>query len=397
MLDKQIIALIRLSLIPGLGPVGSRKLLQYFERPAAIFTGEWPPELPGLSERLLAALRSEHYLKQAESYLNRAYKMGIGVLSFEDEQYPFYLNQCPDAPLVLYCKGEVRPMTGSVLALVGTRKMTPYGQDFCRQFIQDLRAYNPTIVSGLAYGVDICGQRAAVKNGLQTIACLAHGLDFVYPRTHEADARQIMGQGGLISEFPPGTRPKPEYFLRRNRIIAGMAQATVVIETPEAGGSLVTADHALGYHREVFAVPGRLNDPISAGCNRLIAHQRAQLLRSAEELAALLNWKPVSGSLAPSGEKSPQAERETAFFGPGKRPKSAELPLEPMHKETFPALWSANRVKIATWLQSRQKCQLNELLSGTNIPPALLNQELILMELEGLIRVYPGKMYCWIG
>lgn len=367
MLDKQIIALIRLGLIPGLGPVGSRKLLQYFDRPAAVFSGEWPPELPELSGPLQKSLKNEQYLKQAEAHYNRAIKSGIKVLSFQEEDYPYYLNQCPDAPLVLYCKGRINFKAGPVLAVVGTRKMTPYGQEFCRQFIQELRPFNPTIISGLAYGVDICGQRTALKTGLQTIACLAHGLDTLYPKAHEPDARKIMEYGGLVSEFPPGIRPRPEYFVRRNRLIAGMAQATVVIETGEAGGSLVTADYALGYHREVFAVPGRLSDPISAGCNRLIAHQRAQLLRSAGELATYLNWK--SSVVKTSGES----------------------------RQVLPDNWPTSRVTVANCLRDRKKCHLDELITATKLPPTLLNQELFFMEMEGFIRVYPGNIYSWQG
>lgn len=372
MLDKQIIALIRLSLIPGIGPVSSRKFLQYFDRPAAIFSGEWPQELPRPSERLQKSLVMDTYQKQAEMHYNRALKLGITVISYEDKEYPDNLNQCPDAPLVLYCKGKIQANASPGLAVVGTRSMTPYGRDFCRQFIRNLQGYNPIIISGLAYGVDICGQRAALKSGLQTIACLAHGLDRIYPSVHQDDALKILEQGGLISEFPPGIGPRPEYFLRRNRLIAGMAQATVVIETGDQGGSLVTADYALGYHREVFAVPGRVSDPMSAGCNRLIAHQRAQLLRSAGELAVAMNWRTLLQ------EKSPPTES-----GPSSKGK-------------FPAGWSPSRIAIATYLRDRQKCQIDSLQIATKIPPALLNQELFLMEMEGLIHGFPGKIYSWV-
>lgn len=379
MLDKQIIALIRLGLIPGIGPVSSRKFLQYFDRPAAIFSGEWPQELPRPSERLQESLAMDKYLKQAETYYNRALKLGISVISYEQKEYPEYLNQCPDAPLVLYGKGKIQANASPGLAVVGTRSMTPYGRDFCRQFIQNLQGYNPIIISGLAYGVDICGQRAALNSGLQTIACLAHGLDRIYPRAHQDDALKILDQGGLISEFPPGIRPRPEYFLRRNRLIAGMAQATVVIETGEQGGSLVTADYALGYHREVFAVPGRLSDPMSAGCNRLIAHQRAQLLRNAGELAEAMNWRKLFQ------EKSSATEAG-----------SKSLANFPDGKANFPAGWSRSRVAIATFLRDREKCQIDALLIATKIPPALLNQELFLMEMEGLIKGFPGKIYSWV-
>lgn len=379
MLDKQIIALIRLSLIPGIGPVSSRKFLQYFDRPAAIFSGEWPQELPRPSERLQESLAMDKYLQRAEMYYNRALKLGLRVISYEQKEYPDYLNQCPDAPLVLYGKGKIQANASPGLAVVGTRSMTPYGRDFCTQFIQNLQEYNPIIISGLAYGVDICGQRAALNNGLQTIACLAHGLDRIYPSAHQDDALKILDHGGLISEFPPGIRPRPEYFLRRNRLIAGMAQATVVIETGDQGGSLVTADYALGYHREVFAVPGRLSDPMSAGCNRLIAHQRAQLLRSAEELATAMNWRSFH-------------QQKSLSTGPVSNSKANT----PAGNTNYPAGWSDTRVAIATFLQDQQKSQIEALLNATNIPPALLNQELFLMEMEGLIQGFPGKIYSWV-
>lgn len=293
MLDKEIIALLRLSQVPGLGPVRSRKLIALAGSPTAIFSDESLLRHHGIGARWCAEFRREDYLRRAEAQYGKCRQQGVTCIPITGPQYPGNLLHCPDAPLLLFQKGKVPDRDRPVLAVVGTRKMTAAGRAFCRALIRGLMPYKPSIISGFAYGVDICAQAAAMDLGLQTVACMAHGLDLVYPAAHRAYVPRLLENGGMLSECWLGQSPRPELFLRRNRIIAGLSVATVVIESAEKGGSLVTADLAFGYDREVFAVPGKPGDPMSAGCNALISQQKAQLLRSAEDLAQALGWEPV--------------------------------------------------------------------------------------------------------
>lgn len=251
---------------------------------------------------------------------------------------------------------------GPALAVVGTRKMTDYGQQACQELIAGLAGTNPLIVSGLAYGVDICAQMAALDWGLQTVACLAHGLDRLYPPEHAAYREALVAQGGLVTEFPSGTPPEPGFFLRRNRIIAGMTQATVVVESPLKGGSLVTADLAFDYNRQVFAIPGRMGDGHSAGCNRLIREQKAELLDHAQQLLDAMRW-----------DATPLA-------------RPMEIPFPPEQKDAkVRALW--NR------LDRNEPVHLDDLAADCGLTVSRVARQLFEWELEGFIQSLPGKKY----
>lgn len=366
MKENEIIALLRLQKIPGLGPVRAKKLIALAGSPTAVF------EDPGLSARarlrtgLEAALGEESHLRAAAGEYEYTLKEQISCLTYLNPDYPVNLAQCEDAPLLLFHRGLIDLNKRPVLAVVGTRAMTGYGRRFCEKFIAEIACLNPVIVSGLAFGVDVCAQQAALNQGLHTVACLAHGLDVIYPEAHAGLAPQIAEQGGLLTEFWSGTAPEPHHFLRRNRIIAGLCQATVVIESAARGGSLATADLAFGYNREVFAVPGRADDTYSEGCNGLISQQKAQLLTSARQFMEAMNW---TGPAAPS-EK-----------GPGR----------------IPGHWSEIERNLASFLRENAEPTLDELARGCRLPVQKAAAALFDLELQGFVRPLPGKRYAWAG
>ncbi|MGB5403136.1 DNA-processing protein DprA [Robiginitalea sp.] len=292
MTDNEVLAWIRLQRIPGVGPINGRKLLQYFGDVQNIFNQSVRDlvQLAGVGPVMAERMLNHNYQKEAENQYRRIRREGIRCLPLSDQAYPELLRECPDAPLILYQKGPLSFSGRCLLSIVGTRSMTDYGRRVCEQFIKALSPYDPVIISGLAYGIDIFAQRMALKWGLDTVSCLGHGLDTIYPRSHAKYVPEILHKGALLSEFGLGTPPEPMNFVKRNRIIAGLAPATVVIESGPKGGSLITADLAFGYDREVFAVPGRSTDRFSSGCNLLIGQQKAQLLCSPEQLVETLQW-----------------------------------------------------------------------------------------------------------
>jgi DNA processing protein len=300
MTENEVLAWLRLQRVPGIGPANGRKLIEHFGDVQTIFEQSFKElvKLPGVGSARAEKLLNPGFLEEAKEEFLKSRQQDIQCLPMADRAYPELLRECPDAPLVLFQKGAV-PFSGTrLLSIVGTRSMTDYGRRVCDLLIDVLSPYKPVIISGLAYGVDIYAQKTAIKRGLRTVSCLGHGLDAVYPGTHAKYVPEILEEGALLSEFWLGTTPEPMNFVRRNRIIAGISPATVVIESGLKGGSLITADLAFGYNREVFAVPGRITDPFSSGCNELIGQQKAQLLDSAEELARALDWTKGEATLA---------------------------------------------------------------------------------------------------
>ncbi len=366
MTDNEVIALLRMQNIPGLGPVKAKKLIALAGTPAAVFDDPSLPARVKMRTGLEMALRDESHLKAAEREYAYTQREGIRCVPYLSPEYPKGLAQCDDGPVLFFAKGRISWDHQHILAVVGTREMTRYGRRFCERFIEGISFTNPLIVSGLAYGVDVCAQEAALAHGLQTVACMAHGLDAVYPEAHSRLAPQIMEHGGFISEFWSGTAPEPHNFLRRNRIIAGLGEATVVVESAARGGSLVTADLAFGYNREVFAVPGRVDDTFSEGCNGLIRQQKAQLLTSAEQFLEAMNWP------------TPQA------------PLKKELMPIPGH-------WSELEKRLAACLREREQPTLDDLARECQEAVQKVAAALFDLELQGFVRPLPGKRYDWSG
>lgn len=294
-----ILEKIALTKIKGIGPKMGRILLAYIGSVEEIFRSSKKQLLtiPNIGEYIVNNIVSKSYLKDAEQEYNFIQKHGIEIVWIEDKGYPLRLKNCDDAPILLYYKGSARLNFPRVISIVGARNATPYGTKICEDFIQHLKDYDVQIVSGLAYGIDSLAHKDALKYHIPTIGVLGHGLDRIYPSAHRELASRMLKNGGLLTEFPTGTNPESQNFPMRNRIIAGLADVTVVIEASQKSDALITAEIANTYNRDVCAFPGAIDQRYSAGCNYLIKTHRAHLIRHAADLAYLMNWnKEVIGT-----------------------------------------------------------------------------------------------------
>lgn len=320
--------------------------------------------IPRITRRLIKEIRDPEVLRQAEKELEFVTKNNLRLLFYTDSEYPQRLTSCVDAPILLYAKGKVDFNREKVIAIVGSRNETRYGQDFCRTFVRDLAAQWPEIqiVSGLAYGIDIHAHRAALQNGLSTVAVLGHGLDRIYPAMHRQTAIDLLQSGALLTEFSSGTNPDRHNFVKRNRIVAGMSDAVVVVESAEKGGSLTTADIANSYFREVFAVPGRIQDRMSSGCNRLISDNKALLLQGVPDLMSHMGWA--------EGEKK-------------ERPSQRDLFVELTESEE----------KVYQLLLHDGAMQVNALAIALNMAVTELFMTLLELEMKNVVASLPGGMF----
>ena len=307
-------------------------------------------------------------VERAEHEIDFLERHSVDCLCFNDDSYPQRLRNCDDAPLVIYYKGNVNLNAAHILCVVGTRNITEYGKDVCRNIMNDFSLLCPDVlvVSGLAYGVDVHAHRACLDAGINTVGVLAHGLDTLYPSIHRDVASKMVAHGGLVTEYMTATRPDKGNFVRRNRIIAGLSDACLVVESAAKGGSLITAGIAVDYNRDVFAVPGRSTDPYSEGCNRLISESSAQLVTSAEDIMKNIGW------LSKKDEDSIKK-------------KSAQL-------EIFPTL-SLEEELIVKLLKGSDGKQLNRLVVEANIPIQKISSILFEMELRGIVKVMSGGRY----
>ena len=321
--------------------------------------------VPDASERLASIVAQlANYMPRAEEEMAFAEKSHIRIVSSTDANYPVRLCECQDAPILLYYRGTADMNSRHILSIVGTRKATDYGRGFCQRFLTDLAHLCPDtiVVSGLAYGIDIQAHRQSLQNHLQTIGVLAHGLDQIYPRIHRQTAIDMLHQGGLLTEFMSRSTPEKINFVSRNRIVAGMTDATLVVESAPKGGSLITARIANEYGRDVFAVPGRIGDAVSAGCNQLIRDNRAELLQSAEEFVEVMGWATI------------------------------QKKKQPVQRELFPEL-SPDEMAVFQALKDSDGKHLNQLTVETNIPIGQLSSLLFDMEMRGLIRQMVGGTF----
>lgn len=291
---KELLHRIALTMVPKVGPVTARILTAHFKSARAVFE-QGPEELnkvEGIKAHFSGSLKSPGLFNRAEAELKFMEKHRILLYCLEEEGYPHLLRECNDAPLLLYVKGEQGLHCKRSLSVVGTRRATAYGKEVCHNIIQGLatRLEDLVIVSGLAYGIDVMAHRAALEAGIPTVAVLGHGFGTLYPSAHREVAKKIIRQGALVTDFVSETRPERNNFLRRNRIIAGLSNATLVVESAERGGALITAGLAASYGRDVLAVPGRTIDHRSRGCNLLIKSTKAALVENAEDILYHLNW-----------------------------------------------------------------------------------------------------------
>ena len=323
--------------------------------------------VPGATPRLRQLLCDRSLVELAEKEMEFIASKGIKLVCFGDEAYPCRLAECADAPLVLHSLGNADLNARHIVSIVGTRHATEYGKALCENFVADLARFAPgtLIVSGLAYGIDVCAHRAALKAGLPTIGVLAHGLDRIYPGAHRATAKQMLENGGLLTEFMSGTNSFPSNFVQRNRIVAGMADATVVVESASKGGSLITASLALGYDRDCFAFPGRVNDQYSQGCNELVSRNRAALITSAYDFVEAMNWD-VATAKKSAGD---------------------------LQAELFPELSPEETAVMTALRDSSDGLQVNQMVVQLNMPINKLLPLLFEMEMKGLVKAVAGGCY----
>lgn len=284
--------------IPGIGSITSRKLISYVGSAKKVLEINHNEllKIPGIGSKLIEAFNTGNHYKRADDELEFIEKYKIKVTSIFDDDYPYRLKQCEDAPLLIFTKGQPIDDEKKYIAIVGTRSASAYGKDFCEKFISDLKekGHEAVIISGLAYGIDIAAHKTALKLKIPTYGVLGHGLKTIYPAQHRKIAAEMLEQGGLITEFMHGVFPDKNNFVRRNRVIAGLCDATIVVESDIKGGSLITADLANSYNRDVFAVPGRLNDKFSLGTNKLIKSNRAVLIESVADIEYIMGWEASS-------------------------------------------------------------------------------------------------------
>ncbi|WP_157632585.1 DNA-processing protein DprA [Cochleicola gelatinilyticus] len=358
---RYVLALQR---VPNLGDTSAKKLIAQIGSAEGIFKEKKSNllKVDGIGGFKLKDLSEKIQLDEADEELFFIESNQIDFSYFQDSNYPEKLKHCLDGPILFFQKGNINFQNKKILSIVGTRKITSYGTRFCEQLIEELSPVNPVIVSGFAYGVDITAQKKAIDLGLQTIGCLAHGLNQVYPKTHKKYVAKIEEHGGFITEFWSNDSFDRTNFLKRNRIIAGLSEATIVIESGEKGGSLVTADIANSYHREVFAVPGRITDSQSSGCNTLIKTNQARLLTEAADILYMLGWKTTRDIVKP---------QQTTLF--------VDLTEE--------------EEKVVAYLKSKEKELLDDIALANKMPTHRAASLLLSLELKGVIRPLPGKLF----
>ena len=362
--DTELLHLLALLKVDGVGDIVAKKLLNHFTTAENIFKAKANQleSIDGIGRVLIKNLKDKTVFNLAEAELKFIKENNINCLFYQDEKYPDRLKHFIDGPILLFTSGTIDFNNRKVISIVGTREITSYGTEFCKKFIEDLAPLNPIIVSGFAYGVDIVAHKIAMDLGLQTIGVVAHGLNQVYPKVHKKYVAKMEQNGGFMTEFWSNSNPEKENFVKRNRIVAGISEATIVIESAEKGGSLITANLANDYNRDVFAVPGRTSDKFSQGCNNLIKTQKAHLLTSAADLIYILNWE--------------LKQDETKVI----------------QKQLFVSLENDEQ-KIYDYLQKNGKQLLDVIALDCDFPVFRISSILLNMELKGVVRPLPGKLF----
>lgn len=354
--------------VEGVGDIVAKKLINHCGSAQKVFQAKKKElvAIDGIGEILFKKLQDKIIFQKAEKEQIFLQKESFTVQFYQEEQYPERLKHCIDGPVLLFSSGAMALNGQKCISIVGTRKVTSYGSDFCKKLIQDLAPLNPVIVSGFAYGVDIVAHQMAMDLDLQTVGVLAHGLNQMYPAEHKKYISRMENNGGFLTEFWSTSSPEKENFVRRNRIVAGISEATVVIESADRGGSLITATLANDYNRDVFALPGRVTDKFSVGCNNLIKTQRAHLLTSAADLLYILNWELESDSKSAKGKS--------------------------IQKQLFVEL-DEEEQKVYNYLVTNGKELMDIIAISCDFPIYKISSILLNMELKGVIRPLPGKLF----
>ncbi|WP_207422692.1 DNA-processing protein DprA [Desertivirga brevis] len=355
---------IALTLIPGVGSVNSKLLLKHFGSVEELFTASKAQltAIPGIGEKTAHNIFQKEFFKRAEKEMDFIERYKIKTFFITDDEYPQRLKNCYDAPVLLYYKGNADLNHSKIISIVGTRKATSYGKELTQKLVEDLKKHDVVVTSGLAHGIDAVAHRECLRNEVPTVGVVGHGLDRIYPAQHRSMAEKMVACGGILTEFLSETNPDRENFPKRNRIVAGMADATIIVEASVTGGALITADLANSYNRDVFAYPGDVNHEYSAGCNHLIKTNRANLITGIKDVEYLLGWVATQ-------------EAETP------KQLSLNLALEP------------DEDKIARILFAKKMAGIDELSLDAQMPQSKLVVALLGLEMKGVVIGLPGKMY----
>lgn len=354
---------IAITLLPGIGDITGRKLISYCGGVEAVFKEKKNAllKIPGIGQSTIKALLNSSISNIVETEMEFIEKHQIKALFYTDSAYPKRLNNCEDSPMLLYYKGSADLNSSRIISIVGTRNPTTYGKQITHELIKELKSKEITVISGLAYGIDSIAHNACIKERVPTIGVLGHGLDRIYPSVNRNLAGKMIGKGGLLTEFTSGTNPDRENFPKRNRIVAGMSDAVIIIESAIKGGAMITADIANSYNRDVFAIPGRLNDTYSAGCNRLIKINKAALAESANDIAYIMGWDEKPKNIKPQ-------------------------------RDLFFTLKEEQQI-IYKILADSETTTIDNIIVNSNLPSSVVSTSLLEMEFEGLVISHPGKRY----
>ncbi len=363
-MDQNRLSLLALHFIPGLGDYLIRQLVSYCGSPEKVF--KMPKgkllKIPGVGSITAEGIILGKPFAEAEKELRKAEKEKVDLIFYTDKNYPSRLRQINDAPTMLYAKGKMDLENPKAVAIVGTRQSTAYGKECVENLVKDLVLHQALVISGLAYGIDIHAHKQAVRHGLSTIGVMGSGMDVIYPSAHREVATKMMENGGLLTEHPFGTQPDAHNFPARNRIVAGLSDAIIIVEAAEKGGALITADIANSYNKDVFAFPGNVKQSHSAGCNNLIKSNRAHLITSVRDLQYIMNWDV------------------------GVKPAKAE----PVILEGYT---QDEQLIIKTLLENNKQLMIDEISWKTNLPISRLASILLTLEFKGLMASLPGKVY----
>jgi DNA processing protein len=363
-MNSELLYQLSLTLIPHIGPVQARTLLEHFDTASAIFAASESAlkRIEGIGEVRAASIKRFTSFHIAEEEIQFIDQYGITPLFITDKKYPQRLLNCYDAPILLYYKGTADLNHSKIISIVGTRHNTDYGRKLTETLIEELSDQKILVISGLAFGIDAIAHKAALKNDLYTVGVLAHGLDQLYPSEHSNLAKDMIKKGGLITEFRKKTNPDKHNFPIRNRIVAGMSDATVVIETGNKGGSMITAELANGYNRDVFAFPGKVTDLRSSGCNSLVKNNKAVLLTEAGDLLKIMNW---------GEQQKPAASRQKTLF----------IDLDEDER------------KVVSILGEKKAVHIDELNLKTGLSSSMVASIILNLELQNVVVSLPGKLY----
>jgi DNA processing protein len=364
-MDQNRLALLALHFIPGIGDYLVRQVVSYCGSAEKVFKTPKGKllKIPGVGAVTAEAILNGKPFQQAEKELVKAEKEKVELLFFTDKKYPSRLKNIPDAPSVLYVKGNIEFENPKAIAIVGTRQATSYGKEQVEQLVKDLIPHGVLIISGLAYGIDIHAHKHALKHGLPTVGVMGSGMDIIYPSSHKDTAIKMLDQGGLVTENPFGTKPDAHNFPQRNRIIAGLCDALVVVEAAIKGGALITAEIANSYNKDVFAFPGNIGETYSDGCNNLIKTNKAHLLTSVKDLEYIMNWEAATA------------------------PKKVKPSL------SLSEFDESEQVVLKILIEKKAPVLIDEVSWKSNLPVSQLASVLLGLEFKGVVKSLPGKQY----